>query len=118
MQWFAKIRANTKDDTVTILKTGVLNINASAYAKYFQDSKFKHVIFGYDVKTKKVALKLVAAEVEGAYQIRVTKRGATVSARAFLKTFGIEHATTRNYRVEWDKEFDALTLEINEREAV
>lgn len=126
--WFEDApRVNVGKCSVTVLKTtGSININAVAYSEYFTDSagndKYKSVIFGFDKENRKVAIKPLKEEKEhtkGAYAIRKPKRksgsGATVSAKAFLTSFGIEYKKSQSYLVEWDEKQEALVFALDDK---
>ena len=111
MQWFTqKTRASSDEETVTILKTGLININSSAYTAYFKDSGF--VLFGYDASEKLIALKPLKEQIDGAYKLRKNKKGtgASASARGFLNKFKIPHDNSVNYLVKWDDNLGAVVF--------
>lgn len=112
MEWFVRIRADSKKNTVTILKTGILNINTLTFSNYFEKSNFNHVLLGYDCKINKVAIKLVDSKVKGSYLICIFKRRSSICLKGFLKAMGIKHIETKSYDVKWDSSINALTFEI------
>jgi len=94
---------------VTVLKSGVVNINAAAHRAYFKDAKY--ILFGYDEATRKVAIKpLKEKNTTGAYSLRNTKSGSSVSGKGFLNIFGISHDESKSYRIEWDDELEAVVF--------
>ena len=119
MEWFTRsTRADMKETTVTLLKSGSLNINASTYKTYFMDDGnvcYEFVEFGFDRENNTVGIRPLKDKVAGAYAIRQTTSGATVSAKAFLKHFEIEHEKSRSYVVEWDKEAKVLTFTLKDQ---
>ena len=119
MEWFERgTRADMKETTVTLLKSGSLNINAATYKAYFFDEKRNldngFVKFGFDRDSNTIGIRPLKDKVAGAYAIRDTKSGATVSAKAFLKHFEIEHEESRSYVVEWDQEAKVLTFTLKD----
>ena len=115
MQWFTdKPRAMQGEKTVTILKSGVININSATHKAHFKDAK--NVLFGYDEATNKVAIKPLKEKNKGAYALRETKSGSSASGKGFLSIFDIPHAESTNYKVDWDEELEAVVFELDNRE--
>jgi hypothetical protein len=88
---------------VTLAKTGNLNFNRAFKDAYGKDLESRHIIFRYDSKNEVIGLRIVLERTPHSRPIRVLQggKGLTVSARAFLKHFGIPYeGGSRSYPIE------------------
>jgi len=120
MNWYRKrTKGDSKETNATVLASGNINLNASTHKQFILDEKgnprYKFVLFGFDPQTRTVGIKLLKEKEEGAYAIRGTKSGATVSAKAFLKEYEIDHKESQSYLVKWDEALEALVLTLKEQ---
>lgn len=112
---FERKRKVFREPMVTILKQGTIGLNTAAVEKYFLDKQY--VLLYYDEGEQKIGLKPLKVNKENAYKIRMGKisKGGNCSAQAFLRSFKIDHSTTRTYRAKWNNKDKIIFIDLTEK---
>lgn len=79
--------------------------------------RYNFILLGYDKELNIIGFRPLTEEQKGSYPIRIDKNnsGSTISGRAFLKRFSIQHNVTQNYIVSWHEDEKMLTIELDEK---
>ncbi len=109
-EFTAKSRSNTTIPMVSILQYGRMGLNHQCYTRYFKD--YKLVVFLYDKETKKIGLKPTNQHLSNAFNIKVTKTGASISATTFLKYYGITFDKSQSYSCHWNETEKILEVQL------
>ena len=94
----------------TIAKSGNINFNRKFQDEYWPRLKGRHVIFHYDPDTRVIGLQVVADPTHNSYPIRALEGGKdlVVTARAFLKHYGIPFGKSTSYDIKLYDTRDSL----------
>jgi hypothetical protein len=100
---------STREPRISVNKQGTLQLNASCLAQYFAKTQYVQLL--YDAAAKRIAVKPAKAKDDHTYKLCRTKQGgAYVSARTFLKHYGIEHKSTKSHPAKWQAKPGAAVI--------
>jgi len=108
---FTKTRARGYVPKASIWSRGQIGFNKGAAEKYNLNN-FLYAILFYDKDNKQIGIKFTNDENEEG-EIKITRRpagGMSISAKAFLDFYGIEHQKTTKCNMHYDKENDLYVL--------
>ncbi len=99
---------------VSIRRQGQIGLSQGAIIRYKIENA-ENVLLGYDREAKRIGIKRVGADEEGAKKITIRGGSGAIAAKGFLDYFDIPYDITRSYDLK--KEGDMLVFTIGERVA-
>lgn len=111
---FKEIRKKSLGEPMlTILKSGNLSLNKSAYEKYFKDFPFVRLFFDKDKQL--IGIKPEKEQLPNIIPLRINERSSTVnmSAVTFLKNYEIPYSEkSLRYPLTYDQEHGLLVADL------
>lgn len=103
---------NNQFPTITITKSGHININEICRTKYFNDSKDVELYFDEDIL--RIGIQPLTQETTNSLRINQKKNatGAFISGKGFLKFFGQLPAITKKYSPAWNETEHLLEIHV------
>ena len=103
----ANPRSFTRDPALTLNKSGVLYLNHPAVTA-FKLSEYEYATLFYDTEKQAIGIKATNNFEEASVRIGKSGRGYSMSGRAFLHHYNIDHSKRRQYNLTYSKEHDML----------
>lgn len=97
---------------VSIRSSGQLGISSGAVKRYNLE-QYDYAILYYDDKNKVIGIKPINEPEEGALKIRKPSVSYDISAKSFFDRYEIPYEETKQYKAEWDSEYDMIIVKIN-----
>lgn len=111
-QRFTKTRSRGYSPKASIWSRGQIGFNQGAVEK-FKIAEFDYAILFYDPDTQKIGISFTNNEKEeGATKISQRATGASISARAFLDFYEIEHSKTKKYDIEYEEKDNLYVMQL------
>ncbi len=111
-QRFTKTRSRGYTPKASIWSRGQIGFNQGAVEK-FKIPDFDYAILFYDRDARKIGVSFTNDEKEeGATKISKRATGASISARAFLDFYEIEHSKTKKYDIDYEEQENLYVMQL------
>ncbi len=111
---FEKKGGRHSDPRVSISAAGQISLNRSTIDKYFSKIRFVHLYFDKDKSV--IGIKAANKEADNAFKLTSNEiqSNSSISGNSFLKHYGIDYKTTKQYVPAWNDKEEMLIIKVGQ----
>ena len=112
---FEKKGGRHSDPRVSISAAGQISLNRSTTDKYLSKIKFVHLYFDKDKSV--IGIKAADKEADNAFKLTSNEiqSNSSISGNSFLKHYGIDYKTTKQYVPVWSDKEEMLIIKLGQQ---
>ena len=109
---FKKKGGRYTNPITSVSAAGQITLNRATIEKYFNKIKFVHLYF--DKEKSVIGVKRADKEADNAFKLTSNEiqSNCSISARSFLKHYGIDFKTTKKYAPSWNDKEEMLVIKV------